>query len=168
MKPLFTNPAPFYFPFLFLLSVTLNHILALITSYYILVSLGGGYVSPTIHQCFRETHRSFGYRKDITMSTDYIKVYKRTTKAAGCFYTNVVRKVVSVLGANATFQQGNSGGQKVLYWFINDDIETSGLPDVAYGMPDGDVISEDDYKALVASQGSTASDDVEGEQPTSF
>ena len=102
------------------------------------------------------------------MSTDYIKVYKRTTPKAGCFYTNVVRKVVSVLGAQATYQQGNSGGQKVLYWFINDDIETSGLPDVAYGMPDGDVISQEDYEALKASQPSQASSDDEGEQPTSF
>ena len=64
------------------------------------------------------------------MSTDYIKVYKRNTEKAGCFYTNIVRKVISVLGAEGTYQQGNSNGQKVHYWFINEDIDSSGLPDV--------------------------------------
>ena len=54
------------------------------------------------------------------------------------------------------------------YWFINEDIDSSGLPDVAMASLDGDVISIDDYRALTASEGAPASTDVEGEQPTSF
>ena len=102
------------------------------------------------------------------MSTDYVKVYKRNTEKAGCFYTNIVRKLISVLGAEGTYQQGNSSGQKVHYWFSNEDIDSSGLPDVAYATLDGDVISVEDYRALTASESITASTEDEGEQPTSF
>ena len=102
------------------------------------------------------------------MSTDYVKVYKRNTEKAGCFYTNIVRKVISVLGAEGTYQQGNSNGQKVHYWFINEDIDSSGLPDVAMASLDGDVISVEDYRALTASESITASTEDEREQPTSF
>ena len=106
---------------------------------------------------------------------DYIKVYMRHTEKAGWYYTNIVRKVVSVFGLEATYQAGNSNGQKPHYWFINDETDGQALPNQAMATLEGDIISNEDYASLTQAE-TTASDkpnpgydtEDEGEQPTSF
>ena len=99
---------------------------------------------------------------------EYIKVYKRHTEKAGWYYTNIVRKVVSVFGLEATYQAGNSNGQKPHYWFINEDVEGTDLPNVAMATLEGDIISKEDYASLEQPTATADSADGEGEQPTSF
>ena len=109
---------------------------------------------------------------------DYIKVYKRHTEKAGWYYTNIVRKVVSVFGLEATYQAGNSNGQKPHYWFINEDVDGTDLPNMAMATLEGDIISKEDHASLtqLESEGIHASlkpnpgydTEDEKEQPTSF
>jgi hypothetical protein len=98
---------------------------------------------------------------------EYIKVYKRHTEKAGWYYTNIVRKVVSVFGLEATYQAGNSNGQKPHYWFINDDTDGQALPNQAMATLEGDIISNEDYASLAQPTAVEASED-DREQPTSF
>ena len=99
---------------------------------------------------------------------EYIKVYKRHTEKAGWYYTNIVRKVVSVFGLEATYQAGNSNGQKPHYWFINEDVDGTDLPNVAMATLEGDIISKEDYASLEQPTATADSADGEGAQPTSF
>ena len=104
-------------------------------------------------------------RKDVN-HMDYIKVYKRNSEKAGWYYTNIVRKVVSVFTFEGTYQAGNSNGQKPHYWFINEDVAGEDLPDVAMATLEGDIISVEDYNSLIST--ATTTSEETGEQPVAF
>ena len=100
---------------------------------------------------------------------NYIKVFKKHSDKAGYYYTNIVRTNVTVFGQPATYQAGNSNGQKVHYWFVNADVPSDSLPDIAMAEIDGDVISVEDYNLLTSEQGiDVSSDSATEQQPASF
>tara|TARA_Y100001938_G_scaffold149133_1_gene234978 strand:- start:585 stop:899 length:315 start_codon:yes stop_codon:yes gene_type:complete len=81
-----------------------------------------------------------------------VRVYLQNTESAGYFYSNIVSNVVSILGMKARYQQGsNSAGEKKHFWFINeDDVNAEKLPQKAWGIINGDVVTDEQYATLSA------------------
>ena len=81
-----------------------------------------------------------------------VRVYLQNTESAGFFYSNIVSSVVSILDLKARYQKGNSGGEEKHFWFINDDdVDSTKLPQKAWGIVNGDVITDKQYATMNAS-----------------
>ena len=81
-----------------------------------------------------------------------VRVYLQNTESAGFFYSNIVSSVVSIVGLKARYQKGNSGGEEKHFWFINDDdVDSTKLPQKAWGIVNGDVITDEQYATMNAS-----------------
>ena len=79
-----------------------------------------------------------------------LRVHLCNTEGAGYFYTNIISNVVSIVGLKARYQQGNSGGEKRHFWFINDDdVNPDKLPQKAWGFIEGNVITDEQKDGLM-------------------
>ena len=86
---------------------------------------------------------------------EYIRVYKQWSEAAGYYYCNVIRQSCSILGMEGVYQEGNTGGVgRINWWFKDKDLQASGesLPEKAWGIKGGDVISDEQYATLGKTQ----------------
>ena len=90
-----------------------------------------------------------------------VRVYKRTSEKAGCYYTNIVSNPVTLFGFKARYQQGaNTTGEKQHIWFLNDsEVDYTGLPEKAWGYIGGDLVDDKEYQKR-----STASQPVESNE----
>ena len=82
-----------------------------------------------------------------------VRVYKRTSPKAGCYYTNLVSNVVTMFGFKSRYQLGNNAsGEKQHIWFLNDpEVHIDDLPDKAWGFIGGDLVDDETYAKQVAS-----------------
>ncbi len=82
-----------------------------------------------------------------------VRVYKRTSPKAGCYYTNLVSNVVTMFGFKSRYQLGNNAsGEKQHIWFLNDpEVHIDDLPEKAWGFIGGDLVDDETYAKQVAS-----------------
>ena len=78
-----------------------------------------------------------------------LEVSLQHTEQAGYFYTNIISQTVGIFGLKARYQEGNSNGAKRHFWFLNEaEVDPSTLPQKAWGIVEGDVITNDQYREL--------------------
>tara|TARA_R100000234_G_scaffold37804_1_gene22352 strand:- start:219 stop:575 length:357 start_codon:yes stop_codon:yes gene_type:complete len=77
-----------------------------------------------------------------------VRVYKRTSTKAGCYYTNIVSTTVTMFGFKSRYQLGNNAsGEKQHIWFLNDpEVHIEDLPDKAWGYIGGDLVDDKEYE----------------------